>query len=198
MLLLRLGAATHRFRRLQDDAATATAATAAGCADSVPSWQANLGQLSGGQRTLVSLAMLLAVARTGSACGLLLLDEIDAALDEVNQARASALLWQLAHDSTSACQIMCVTHNVTFQERCDGFVRVTKSAAGHSIPAGHSGEARQEGAAANEGAGGSKKGAKSRRGTHGNARAGQPAAAEGVRKRVGTSRGKKVRFVDAS
>lgn len=83
----------------------------------------------------MSLAMLLAVARTGSACGLLLLDEVDAALDEVNQARASALLRQLAHDKASACQILCVTHNVSFQESCDGFVRVTKSAAGHTVPA---------------------------------------------------------------
>jgi len=186
-----------RFRRLEDD--DAAAAAAAGCsADAGPRWQTNLGQLSGGQRTLVSLAMLLAVARTGSACGLLLLDEIDAALDEVNQARASALLWQLAHDSTSACQIMCVTHNVSFQERCDGFVRVTKSAAGHSIPAGQSGEARPDDAGGSQGAGGSRKGAKPRRGTYGNARAGQPGAAEGISKRVGTSRAKKVRFVDMS
>lgn len=132
--------ATNRFRRLEDTTAADAAADAP--ADSSPTtaaaatvWHTNLGQLSGGQRTLVSLAMLLAVARTGSSCGLLLLDEVDAALDEVNQARASSLLKQLAHDGASACQILCVTHNSSFQERCDGFLRVTKSAAGHSVPA---------------------------------------------------------------
>jgi hypothetical protein len=41
---------------------------------------------------------------------------------QVNQARASALLHQLAHDRRSACQIMCVTHSYCFQESCDAFV----------------------------------------------------------------------------
>jgi energy-coupling factor transporter ATP-binding protein EcfA2 len=118
--------------------------------------------------------MLLAVARTGSACGLLLLDEVDAALDEVNQARASALLRQLAHDKASACQILCVTHNFSFQESCDGFVRVAKSAEGHSVPAeqgtGGGAEAANTAAAAASAAaapgkgGSSKKGGKQGRG----------------------------------
>jgi chromosome segregation ATPase len=63
----------------------------------------------------VSLAMLLAVARSGSSCGLLLLDEVDAALDEHNQGAAAALLRQLAHDAPSACQVLCATHNAGFQ-----------------------------------------------------------------------------------
>jgi ABC-type uncharacterized transport system ATPase component len=70
-----------RFRRLQDKAVPTASDPPAAAEDS--RWHTNLGQLSGGQRTLVSLAMLLAVARTGGACGLLLLDEVDAALDEV-------------------------------------------------------------------------------------------------------------------
>jgi ABC-type Mn2+/Zn2+ transport system ATPase subunit len=104
--------------------------------------------------------MLLAVARTGSACGLLLLDEVDAALDEVNQARASALLRELAHDKASACQILCVTHNFSFQESCDGFVRVAKSESGHSVPteqAAGGGTAAAAAAAAAAGNGGSSK-----------------------------------------
>jgi energy-coupling factor transporter ATP-binding protein EcfA2 len=110
--------------------------------------------------------MLLAVARTGSACGLLLLDEVDAALDEVNQARASALLRQLAHDKVSACQILCVTHNFSFQESCDGFVLVAKSESGHSVPAEQAaggGTAAAATAAAGNG-GSSKKGGRQGRG----------------------------------
>ncbi len=58
-------------------------------------WSASLGQLSGGQRSLASLALLLAVARAGRRCSLFLMDEVDAALDEANQvngARASPYL----------------------------------------------------------------------------------------------------------
>jgi hypothetical protein len=58
------------------------------------SWQSDLSPLSGGQRTLVSLALLLAVARAAAAKdsggGLLVLDEVDAALDEHNQVSSGA------------------------------------------------------------------------------------------------------------
>ncbi len=46
----------------------------------------SLEQLSGGQRTLASLALLLATAQHGNPSSILLLDEVDAALDERNQA----------------------------------------------------------------------------------------------------------------
>ena len=62
----------------------------AGCDQDAPEpWQADLASLSGGQRTLVSLALLLSAARAagaaGGGCGLFILDEADAALDEHNQ-----------------------------------------------------------------------------------------------------------------
>jgi ABC-type transport system involved in cytochrome bd biosynthesis fused ATPase/permease subunit len=103
-------------------------------------WQTSLSMLSGGQRTLVSLAMLLAVSRAGNSSGLFLLDEVDAALDEHNTARAAALLKQLAHadDGGRGCQILCVTHNAAFQHVCDGFVQVDaagRSTGGDAAPA---------------------------------------------------------------
>jgi ABC-type Mn2+/Zn2+ transport system ATPase subunit len=168
----------RRFRRLQDEAAAAAAADAVDDA----SWHCNLGQLSGGQRTLVSLAMLLAVARAGGTCGLLLLDEIDAALDEFNQARVSALLRQLAHDRASACQVLCVTHNAGFQGSCDGFVRVTKSAAGHSVPADTEQQQQEAVRPAAGAAGGGKAGRKG-------VKQGKGPAAPG-----GTGKAKRVRF----
>lgn len=103
-------------------------------------WHTNLAMLSGGQRTLVSMAMLLAVARAGNGSRLILLDEADAALDEHNQARVAALLKQLARgDDQAGCQILCVTHNLAFQQACDAFVRVAEAAAGNEgagAPAG--------------------------------------------------------------
>ena len=65
-------------------AVTATAAAGLG----------SLEQLSGGQRSLVSLSLLLAAAQEGSHSSVLLLDEVDAALDENNQVRPS----QRVHD----------------------------------------------------------------------------------------------------
>jgi hypothetical protein len=133
-----------RFQRLEDTgsvAAAGGAAAAAGASDSdsdrdSSQWFTSLGQLSGGQQTLVSLAMLLAVARSGNGSSLFLLDEIDAALDEHNQARASALLRQLSHAADgSGCQILCVTHNAAFQSVCDGFVQVVRGPHGSSMPA---------------------------------------------------------------
>ena len=69
-----------------------------------PLWRTSLTELSGGQRALVSLALLLAAASCrgaggagggrggGPGRGLAILDEADAALDEVNQGRLAALL----------------------------------------------------------------------------------------------------------
>ncbi|KAI5079735.1 hypothetical protein GOP47_0005214 [Adiantum capillus-veneris] len=54
-------------------------------------WKTSLGELSGGQRTLLSLAFLLTVAISGQS-PLYLLDEVDAALDEENQNRVAKLI----------------------------------------------------------------------------------------------------------
>ena len=45
-------------------------------------WTRDLSALSGGQRSVVSLMLLLAAARVGAHSSLLLLDEVDSALDE--------------------------------------------------------------------------------------------------------------------
>ena len=42
--------------------------------------------------------------------------QVDAALDELNQARVAELLRQLARGSgSSGCQVLAVTHNAAFQ-----------------------------------------------------------------------------------
>lgn len=70
-------------------------------------WGSQLDVLSGGQRSLVSLALLLAAARCGGRCSLFLLDEVDAALDESNQRAVVALLRELAH--RERCQVWWAT-----------------------------------------------------------------------------------------
>ena len=111
-------------------------------------WQSSLEQLSGGQRTLISLALLLATANAEcSNSHLLLLDEVDAALDEHNTRRVAGLLHQLAHAPVAVgdgkrqqsrkgqaagatgggCQILCVSHNKAFQGLCDGLLHVGKN-----------------------------------------------------------------------
>ncbi|KAL1511007.1 hypothetical protein AB1Y20_005844 [Prymnesium parvum] len=54
-------------------------------------WRGGLAELSGGQRTLLNISLLLAVAKFRPS-SLLLLDEVDAALDEHNASRVAALL----------------------------------------------------------------------------------------------------------
>lgn len=79
--------------------------------------------------------MLLAVARAGNGSRLFLLDEVDASLDEHNQARAAALLKQLANAADGSCQILCVTHNAAFQQVCDAYVHVVSGPHGGTLPA---------------------------------------------------------------
>jgi chromosome segregation protein len=74
--------------------------------------ETSLGLLSGGERSLAGLALVLALAagdrEEGKGQGrLLILDEVDAALDEANAARLALLLRDLQHRH----QILCVTHN---------------------------------------------------------------------------------------
>eukprot|EP00803_Ostreobium_quekettii_P011236 evm.model.scf_739.5 EVM.evm.TU.scf_739.5 scf_739:54932-57829(-) len=53
----------------------------AACGDSEGvAWSSNLKQLSGGQRTLLSLALLMAAAQAGGRCSLFLMDEVSIAL----------------------------------------------------------------------------------------------------------------------
>ena len=96
--------------------------------DPVPGWSSNLEELSTGQKSLCALAYLLAAAGAGIKPALLLVDEVDAALDGVNQGRVGRLL----HHAGVAlgCQVWAVSHSATFQEFCDTFVHVSKGTCG--------------------------------------------------------------------
>ncbi|KAK9812833.1 hypothetical protein WJX72_004444 [[Myrmecia] bisecta] len=96
------------------------------------SWTHDMGQLSGGQRTLLSLALILSAARAGSHTSLFLMDEVDAALDETNQ-RLVAALFKDVIASDGGCQVLCVTHNAAFQQICDTIVQVTRDANGTHV-----------------------------------------------------------------
>ncbi|GLC34254.1 hypothetical protein PLESTF_000823600 [Pleodorina starrii] len=128
-----------RFRRRQRDRGGGGGDD--GAAGGGGGWSEELGQLSGGQRTLVSVALLLGLALAlgggggrGGGGGLFLLDEVDAALDEHNQAAVAALLRHLSHRG-EGCQVLAVTHNAAFQAACEGFVRVTRGPAGTQVEA---------------------------------------------------------------
>lgn len=80
------------------------------------------------QRSLVALAYLLAAAGSGAKPAMLLVDEVDAALDGVNQGRVGHLL---NHCGTAlSCQVWAVSHSVTFHQNCDTFVSISKDVGG--------------------------------------------------------------------
>ena len=64
-------------------------------------------------------------AMAGSRSRLFLLDEVDAALDESNQAVVAALMRQLC-SQRSSCQCLAVTHSAAFQANCDALVQVSR------------------------------------------------------------------------
>jgi ABC-type hemin transport system ATPase subunit len=68
-------------------------------------------------------ACILQAAQTGARSRLFLLDEVDAALDESNQACVAMLLKQMC-SSGAGCQCLCVTHSAAFQANCDALVQV--------------------------------------------------------------------------
>ncbi len=100
----------------------------------------------------VSLSLLLAAALEGSGSSVLLLDEVDAALDEVNQKAMARLLHGLAHGTllgshgegaplhagkressgqrgagaagAAGVQVLCVSHHATCQSAADALVQV--------------------------------------------------------------------------
>jgi chromosome segregation protein len=82
--------------------------------------------LSGGERSLAGLALVLALAAGEGGGGapsgrLLILDEVDAALDEANAARLARLLRELRDEH----QILCVTHNKLTMRQASQLVGVT-------------------------------------------------------------------------
>ncbi|KAL0033641.1 hypothetical protein WJX79_009327 [Trebouxia sp. C0005] len=100
--------------------------------DKMGGWHCDLSRLSGGERTLVSLALILAAATAGAKSSLFLMDEVDAALDESNQALVATLIKEIMAQSRG-CQILCVTHNLAFQQICSSIIQVAKDKHGATI-----------------------------------------------------------------
>lgn len=82
-----------------------------------------LSQLSGGQKTLLSLCFMLSVASYSKA-PFYLMDEIDAALDEENQKVSVRLIQQVLSDGV---QILSISHNHSFQSEALRTVYVAKN-----------------------------------------------------------------------
>jgi chromosome segregation protein len=92
--------------------------------------ETSLALLSGGERSLAGLALILALAagvrEEGREGGrLLILDEVDAALDEANAARLALLLRELQQTH----QILCVTHNRSTMRQASRLVGVASRSA---------------------------------------------------------------------
>jgi len=84
-------------------------------------WKDSLIELSGGQRTLLNLAFLFALARSRQ-CLLYIMDEIDAALDEVNQAQVATLVREVF----AGCQVISVSHHQSFQIQAQCTIEIAK------------------------------------------------------------------------
>lgn len=90
--------------------------------DSDANSSVTLAQLSGGQKTLLSLSFIFAVA-TFHRSMFYLLDEVDAALDETNQAIVAKAIKKIFKSKT---QIISVSHNHCFQTEAERTIFVEK------------------------------------------------------------------------
>jgi chromosome segregation protein len=88
---------------------------------------ASINQLSGGEQSLSAIALLFASLEVAS-CPIAVLDEVDAALDEVNLRRFS----ELARDASKERQILVMTHRRLTMERADALCGVTLNEPGLS------------------------------------------------------------------
>ncbi|MBQ0055289.1 MAG: chromosome segregation protein SMC [Synergistaceae bacterium] len=79
-----------------------------------------IAQLSGGEKSLAAIALLFASMEVAN-CPMAVLDEVDAALDEVNLRRLSNLVKEYAQRR----QILCMTHRRITMERADVLYGVT-------------------------------------------------------------------------
>lgn len=84
-------------------------------------------QLSGGEKTLAALALIFAIFELNRA-PFCLLDEVDAALDDLNIKRFTVLLREVAQK----IQLVCVSHNPLTMEYADHLLGVTANDTGVS------------------------------------------------------------------
>ncbi len=87
----------------------------------------NLGMLSGGERALTSIALLFAII-TNNPAPFMVLDEVDAALDESNSSRYADIVTSLADKS----QFIIITHNRETMRRASLLYGVTMEQSGIS------------------------------------------------------------------
>lgn len=87
----------------------------------------NIQALSGGERTLTSIALMCAILRTNPS-PFIVLDEIEAALDEANTLRVVNILKELSEES----QFILITHNRVTMHAADVLYGVTMGADGMS------------------------------------------------------------------
>ncbi|MFH1030283.1 MAG: AAA family ATPase [bacterium] len=80
----------------------------------------NINMLSGGERTLTSIALLCAIISNNPA-PFIFLDEVDAALDEANSHKMSNILDELSHKS----QFIIITHNRATMQKAELLYGVT-------------------------------------------------------------------------
>ncbi|ADU96059.1 chromosome segregation protein SMC [Thermovibrio ammonificans HB-1] len=98
----------------------------------------SINLLSGGEKTLVALAFLYALYRVRPA-PFVVLDEVDAALDDANTLRFTELLKEMANET----QVIIITHNKLTMEAADVIYGVTMEVPGISKVIGVSFEALQ-------------------------------------------------------
>ena len=87
-------------------------------------WKPGTAELSGGQKTLLGLAMIAALA-TYRPSPLYVLDECDAALDEENQMKVAALVAQVLV-TQCRCQIIAISHHAEFQRKAQRTIEIAK------------------------------------------------------------------------